>query len=428
MTPTARAWLAAAVLLHVVVGVGYLQVVPCFNWPDEPAHFNYVRDLAEGRGLPVMAPEAWAPEILERLTSSHFKDLDDPVASAELAGIRYQAHQPPLYYLAAAAIFRLWPSPTGLKLLNLALSCLALLVAVLVARRLAPREPWVQAGAAVLLALLPMRGFMAVSIGNDVAAELLFAVFALAVVSGWTPARIGLVVGAGVLAKASLVLALPLYGLWLAGRRTTIDGAGPVWRTLWRPWLQACAVALAVASPWLVRNALIYGWADPLALSAGAWGWQGQADIVRPGLTLAGETGVAAFLGTLFQSWWGVFGWMEMYPEPRVLAVYLLLTGLVLAGWIRLGVRRELRWTDGWLAAAPALLAVALVAYSLNDYQPQGRYLLLTAAASGSLFGRGLAGLFGGRASWAVLGVALILLAVHLHTVRSVIPWYLGPG
>jgi hypothetical protein len=434
-SPAFKGWLAVAILLHAVTSVGFLRALPLFNWPDEPAHFNYVRDLARGAGFPVMEPEAWAPEALERLKARHFRGLEGPAGRAELAGIRYQSHQPPLYYLAAAGVYRLWPSPTGLKLFNLALSCLALAVGGLLARRLAPSEPWVWAGALVLLALLPMRCFMAVSIGNDVAAELVFALFALAVVSGRAPAQIGLIAGAGLLVKASLVLALPLYGLWLAGRRLgsgAADAGSSAWRELWRPWLLACAVAAAVAAPWLVRNALLYGWSDPLALSAGALGWRALeaagAVVERPGLALTGAFGLLSFVTILFRSWWGVFGWMEIFPEPRVLAVYLLLSGLVLAGWARIALRRGVALSGLWLAACPALFAAALAVYSLTDFQPQGRYLLTIAAASGVLFGRGLAGCLGRFAPWGVAGAALLLLAVDLHTVRSVIPWYLGGG
>lgn len=432
-----------AVLLHTAVSLGYLQSLPLFNWPDEPAHFNVVRDLAQGRGLGVMEPQAWDPETLERLKSGHFQALEDPVASAEIAGLRYQSHQPPLYYLAAAGLYRLWPSPAGLKLLNLTLSCLALIAAALLARRVAPGVPWVWAGAVALLALLPMRAFLAVSIGNDVAAELLFALFALAVVSGRSPARVGLLAGAGILAKASLALTLPLYGLWLVGRRVDGGAAGsPAWRAVWRPWLIGCGVAVAVASPWLARNVLLYGWADPLALSTGALGWQ-AAGIERPGLELVGEHGVAAFLAILYQSWWGVFGWLEMFPEPRVLAVYLLLTVLAVAGWVRLVLSHRARptrspgtaagrdgitWAHLWLVASLAALAIALAIYSLTDFQPQGRYLLTAAAASGVLFGRGLAALLGRLAPWGVVGLGVALLAANLHTIRSVIPWYLAGG
>jgi len=95
-----RWWLLAAILGHASLAIGYLTAMPTFNWPDEPAHLNYIRSIANGRGLPEMAPDGWAPESLDRLKSRHFEgvDLSDP----EIARMTYEAHQPPLFY---------WPSP-----------------------------------------------------------------------------------------------------------------------------------------------------------------------------------------------------------------------------------------------------------------------------------------------------------------------------
>lgn len=435
------AWLAAALVLHVVVSVGYLEALPLFNWPDEPAHFNVVRDLAAGSGFGVMAPGVWQPEALERLKTDHFQGLGDPLASSEIEALRYEAHQPPLYYLAAASLYRVWPSPNGLKLLNLLLSCLGVVVAFVFARRLEPERPSVWVIAATFLALLPSRCFLAVSIGNDVASEVVFGLFLLAVVNGATAWRVGLLAGAGLLIKASLIVMLPLYGLWLllrarASDATTVSSAE--WR-FWRPWLISCALAVAVASPWLARNVVLYGWTDPLAISAGALGWHVpgiEGEVERSGLMLAGPHGVASFLSILYQSWWGVFGWMEMFPERRILAVYILLTGLAAAGWVRLlplrGSRAILsaRTVVGnlWIVASLSTFAAALVIYSLSDFQPQGRYLLTAAAASAVLFARGLAGLLGRFVSWGTATVALSLLIVNLRSIRHVIPWYLGAG
>lgn len=436
------AWLAAALILHAAVSLGYMQALPLFNWPDEPAHFNVVRELAAGGGFGVMAPGVWEPEVLERLKTNHFRGLEDPLASSEIAGLRYEAHQPPLYYLAAAGVYRIWPSPTGLKLFNLLLSCVGVGIAFVLASRLAPDELWIRVLAATFLALLPSRCFLAVSIGNDVAAELLFGLFLLAVVSGASAWRVGLLAGVGLLIKANLVLMLPLYGVWLLARRFALRArtSSSALRDLWRPWLLACALAVTIASPWLVRNIVLYGWTDPLAVSAGALGWQtsvgAAVEAGRPGLTAAGTHGLASFFAILYQSWWGVFGWMEMFPEGRVLAVYLLLTGLALAGWVLLVLRRSSRFTlasaptgtDLWLAASLGAFAAALVLYSLFDFQPQGRYLLTAAAGSAVLFARGLALLLGRFVPWGVVAVALSLLAINFHSIRHVIPWYLGAG
>ena len=44
--------LAALLVLTALVGVGWAFVTPAFQAPDEPAHFGYVQELAEGFDLP----------------------------------------------------------------------------------------------------------------------------------------------------------------------------------------------------------------------------------------------------------------------------------------------------------------------------------------------------------------------------------------
>lgn len=46
--------LVVVVVAYAVIGVLYAVFTPTWQVPDEPAHYNYVRALAEGRGFPVM--------------------------------------------------------------------------------------------------------------------------------------------------------------------------------------------------------------------------------------------------------------------------------------------------------------------------------------------------------------------------------------
>jgi uncharacterized membrane protein len=69
------------VILVVYLGLGlaYSMVTPAFEAPDEPGHFSYVRHLVVHRRFPIQQPD---PKL-------------SPTA---------EAHQPPLYYLLAAAL------------------------------------------------------------------------------------------------------------------------------------------------------------------------------------------------------------------------------------------------------------------------------------------------------------------------------------
>src|SRR3972149_4171387 len=95
----------------------YAVTVPRCNAPDEPAHFNYVRHLAERAELPVLAAGDYDFEYLERLKAARFP------AQMPIDALRYEAHQPPLYYLLGAAVFRAG-APFGLAAQVLALRLL----------------------------------------------------------------------------------------------------------------------------------------------------------------------------------------------------------------------------------------------------------------------------------------------------------------
>ena len=174
------------VVVHACLALLYLEALPLFNWPDEPAHFNYVRSLSEGSAPGAMDASVWRPEELERLKRSHFEGVDPQ--GTDTAAIRYEAHQPPLYYALGALIYAAAGRREAVKLLNLLLSSAVILVIFVVGRRLFPERPAIAWAACLLAALVPTRCFMAVSIGNTVAAELCFAVLVLALATGCRPA------------------------------------------------------------------------------------------------------------------------------------------------------------------------------------------------------------------------------------------------
>jgi hypothetical protein len=415
-----RAWLPVAILVHAVLAIGYLSTVPALNWPDEPAHLNYVLGLADGHGLPVMTPDGWAPVELEQLKRDHFDGVGprDP----RIAGISYEAHQPPLYYLVSALLFHLTGSLTAVRLLNLLLSCAVVAITPCFVRAVFPDDRWIAPAAAFLVALHPMRCATAVSIGNDPAVELVWAGLLLAMATRLRPPWIGIVIGTGILVKVGTLLAIPLYGawLWMVGPRTG--------------WLRSAStagvVAGSIAAPWIARNVVLYGWTDPFAVTAGALGFVHA----RPQLALLGEHGIVLFLWRCFQSWWGTFGWMEMLPDQRALAVYIALPAATAFGFVAWFVRHQRSGADWsradravvWSVAAHATLLLALIAYSRYDFQAQGRYLLVLSPASALLFAFGLRELTGRWMPLAAVATGTALLWVDLLNLRHVIPWYLS--
>ena len=94
-------WLWLVVVLYLALATAYAVYTPAWQAPDEPAHYNYVSYVAEEGRLPVLAPGDYPAAYLEEIKARRFP------ADMSIAPLRYEAHQPPLYYLLAAGVYRL---------------------------------------------------------------------------------------------------------------------------------------------------------------------------------------------------------------------------------------------------------------------------------------------------------------------------------
>jgi 4-amino-4-deoxy-L-arabinose transferase-like glycosyltransferase len=308
--------------------------------------------------------------------------------------IRYEFHQPPLYYLLAAPVYALAGGALlPLRFVSVALGAGIVIAAYAVARRVSPAQPWIAAGAAAFVAFLPQHLATVSQVGNDVLAELLVALALLAALTWVQPGRVwstwqrlglGLLLGLILITKTTAYVVLPLVlavmvWRWLAekatGRRIAADLA-LVW-----------GVALLMALPWYARNVAIYGWPDALGLIR-------HDDVVVGQLRTAdylAQNGPGSYVRRLgeftFKSFWGVFGWLGVFMDSRAYLVLALITLTALGG---LASRALLRWSGtSAKRAAPAMAAGANRAmwvlvlftvlaygwYNMQFVQHQGRYL-----------------------------------------------------
>src|SRR2546425_6914846 len=79
----------------------YAVHTPPWQVPDEPAHFNYVRVIAEQATLPVLQAGDYNQAYLDDIKARHFP------AGMSIDPIRYESHQPPLYYVVEAPFYKL---------------------------------------------------------------------------------------------------------------------------------------------------------------------------------------------------------------------------------------------------------------------------------------------------------------------------------
>jgi 4-amino-4-deoxy-L-arabinose transferase-like glycosyltransferase len=414
--------LAAIVVAYVLIGTLYAAYTPAWQVPDEPAHYNYVRQLAEGEGFPVMEMGDYDQEYLSRLTAEKFP----PELSVD--SVTYEDHQPPLYYLLATPVCQLSGCAVlPMRLLSVVFGAALLVVVFQAVQAIFPAQPELALVATAFIAFIPQHTAMTAGVNNDALAELIVAgtLWALVVYLRGEhdrPWHVGLLLAAALLTKGSIYIVVPLAILAAAIR----------WRREGRTWRWAAGQlawmfvpALLLSAPWFVRNGLTYGWLDPT----------GQA---RHDLVVEGQLTTAQYLSehswsellsgmarTTFNSFWGQFGWMAVPLHARFYQALLLLSLGAAAGFLWwLFDRRRPRVTPHQRLSLILLLASGILTglmfawYNSKFLQHQGRYLfpalipIGTAAALGLNQLAGLlpqkvrawtlSGLFGGMALFAV--------------------------
>jgi 4-amino-4-deoxy-L-arabinose transferase-like glycosyltransferase len=429
--------LTAVLAAYFAVGAQYAALTPPWQVPDEPAHYNYIRHIAETGGLPVLMPGDYDQAHISQLTAEGFPP------HLLVDSLRYEGHQPPLYYLLAAPIYL----ATGgallpLRLFSLALGAGVVVFTFLIARGLFPAHPPLLAlTAAGLVAFIPQHLAMLAGVNNDSLAELTLAATLWVALAGgtrrgqWWIALLGLFVGLAFVTKATAYIAGPVAALavWFRARRE----GWPAQRQA-RAALALLLPALALGALWWARNLAVYGWPDFLGLQRHDEIIIGQPRTADWIAQFGWPAYLARFAVTTFNSFWGQFGWMGVVMDARVYAALLALSLLILAG-IALAVRRAGTWPqaqrDGLrvLAFSAALTCLLYLYYNVDLVQHQGRYLftaLIPLAVWAALGLRALADggwqAAGGRAAvaqWIPLAVPLLLSALDLLALyRFILP------
>lgn len=370
------AWRLGVVLaLYLALGIAFATQVPAWQNPDEPAHYNYVRQLAAGT-LPVIEPADWDARLVP---------IPPRLRAVPVERLTYEDHQPPLFYALSLPIF--WLSSgdlIALRVFALLLGALSLLFAHQAVVTIFPQQPWLAAFSTAVIGLLPQHLFILSGYNNDALAEVWIAATAWQAVRllhmSAPPSRaaltlLGVLVGLAFWTKATAYLTLPLalFAAWVAG-------ALP-WQRRAQNALHVAIVAGMIGLPWWARNMALYGGLDFLGLQAHNAAVTGQpttaAWIAQYGLAEVITRG----LRTTFQSFWGQFGWMSIPLSERRYQALLVLSLLSAAAfgvwWVQAsdrldrGQRRALN-ALAWLAL---LTLVAFAWYNLQFVQHQGRYL-----------------------------------------------------
>ncbi len=422
--------LALILVVYFILGVLFAWYTPLWQAPDEPAHFNNVRYVVETGQIPFLHPGDYDQDYLEVIKSHRFPP-ELPIDS-----IRYEGHQPPLYYwLAAPFLFITQSMGLGVQALALRLFGVFLGAGVVgliwaSARHLFPKRVLLAALAAGFAAFLPMHLAMMASVNNDALAELIIAlgVYRLLVHFKYPQAGIsawlftGIVVGLGLLTKFQAYILLPMTAsVWLwqvwQQRKMGLNMISSLWTGL--AWL---IPALLLPLPWWMRNMSLYGPNDPLGLI-----WHDTVVVGQPRTAdWIASSGLIAYLDRYldftFKSFWGVFGWLGVFLDGRVYVLFGLLSVLVGVGLLYQA--RRLRRGDFGLEPYQKLglallgfqVFIVLFAYfwyNLSFVQHQGRYLFPALTAIGIGFAGGYLGVISRKGSlWGAIAAGIALLVI----------------
>ena len=306
---------------YLVVATLYARYTPTWQTPDEPAHFNYIRQVVEAGCCPRIEAGDWSSEYLGQLTSGRFA----PELLGELDSIQYEDHHPPLYYLLASVVYGISGGDlVALRLFSVTLGAGLLALSYLICRLILPGQPQVALGVMALVAFLPQHLHMMSAVNNDALAELIVGLALLWLLrflkSDTVPIwQLGLIVGLAFLTKLTIYfLALPaLLAIWMKWRR-----ASEPTRELLRSLAVFALVAGIIGGVWWLRNISAYGFPDFLGLAAHD---RVVADQPRTSDYIAeqgADVYLAEMLSTTFKSFWGQFGWMAL-PLDNVLGGWI---------------------------------------------------------------------------------------------------------
>lgn len=388
--------LVLILLAYLGIGALYALLTPAWQAPDEPAHYNYVAQVAQGGCCPVIAAGDWDNAYLERIKAAKFAP---EALEGRLGAVQYEDHQPPLYYLLLSPIFHMsGDSLSALRLASLVLGLGGVISAWVTARLIFPGQTGTAISAAGFVAFLPQNVAIMASVNNDSLAALvgglmlIWCTWRLQGGSGrWRWAG-GVLIGLALLTKLTIypLTALIFLSELLASRRASDLKAGIGRAVIY------LIVGLILITPFWVRNLNTYGFPDFLAQSAHDRVVVGQFQTSQ----YLEQFGVGGWLGDMaritFQSFWGQFGWMGVPMSQTIYRALLVITLLILGGSVMslIGARSALK---GWpcdvlmvYGTAIVLTVGAFLYYNLKFAQFQGRYLYPALIPFALIFALGL--------------------------------------
>ncbi|HKP51849.1 MAG TPA: hypothetical protein VJ183_04265 [Chloroflexia bacterium] len=450
-----RVALLALIALYLASAYGFAVVTPYGEAPDEFSHLAYIEHIVNFGKVPDITPSSYTYESFEpplyylvaafavatgrTLTS---KDLRAPLAPPVYVRPNRQPgidlavllHPPEDRWPFTVYMLRFYSVLLGLGLIVLTYATARAIV------------PWpapaiVPLSATAFAALIPQANFIRASISNENLADLISAfvvwLLSLHLMRPHSDKRIfwiGVAFGLALVSKLSVLpLALPaLWVLWVRRQRGR-------WAFL-RDLTIVGALASLIGGWLYIYKWVVYG--DPLAL--GAWYAMMPPDGVYSLADLFWFQ--EPFREMLWNSFWGVYGWQQVFMPDWIYSAFIIATLLAVTGGVYLVARRALSWGQRGstfvLLLTVALLYAFIVQSSTYLVAWQGREMYPALSSVCLLLGLGLGGLILGRGAvqpvalsrWrallsdsSVVIVSVGLLALNLYAIIWVVLPALNP-
>lgn len=373
----------ALLIAYMIVGGLYAVRTPAWQAPDEPAHYNYAAQVAANGCCPVIEVGDWDAAYLDTLKAAEFA----PALLDRLASIQYEDHQPPLYYVLMAAVYRVSDgSLIAMRLFSALIGAGIVACAYAIALRLFPDRRAFALSAALLVAFVPQHLAILASVNNDALAGLLVGVTLYTLIAslqgGRVPAwALGVLVGVGLLTKLNTIFLAGLVPLFIVWHWAITPPRR--WSVVIRRVIAFALPALVLGGAWWLRNLSLYGVPDLFGLArhdAVVIGQLRTADLIAQ---VGANEYARRALETTFTSFWGQFGWMGLPMPSWAYALVLAFLGVVVVGWAlrafagrgaaRTASANRLVWA---LLGMTTILALLQYAYYNTEFvQFQGRYL-----------------------------------------------------
>lgn len=380
--------LIACLLVYAILTGLLIASVPVNKAPDEGAHLEYARYLAEKKSFPIFKP-----------------------LGANAPG--YEFHQPPLYYFLVAPSYMVSESaaPYLARAISLLCGLLTLVFLWSALRLLFPDDELLANLATGFAALWPLHIAVGASAGNDALTGAMCAGMFWSVVRlagrlsrreySWRDAAlIGVFFGLGMLSKSTaLVVGFASIAavFHLLHRDENQDaGSTPVLATG-----VALGFAILICGGWLARNTVLYG--DPLAAKIFDEAFANspsRREFLQAATGAVGWEYLRAWLMICFSTCWGFFGGpntaivmlnpfgsrgprfeafavlpVMFFPFAATLAALFGFTKWKWREWKNPSLPQLSKIALLWWGVALLLVVAVLFRFNLTYFQAQARYL-----------------------------------------------------